>query len=81
MRSNPAHQFFFYFLAQKYFTIQFKFLDILPSLDSLEVLIRVIICNFNMALRKKITKIFTYRRGDVCLPCPNCVDIAYVQTG
>ena len=34
-----------------------------------------------MAWRKNFTEIFTYLRGDLCPPCPNGVDIAYVQTG
>ena len=51
----------FYFPTRKYFTIQFKFLDFLTSLDRFEVLIRVIISEFYMARRKNFTKIFTYR--------------------
>ena len=35
-----------------------------------------------MAWRKNFTKIFTYWRGGrLSTPCPDGVDIAYVQTG
>ena len=76
MRSNPAHRLSF-FPTPKYFTILFKFLDLLWSLDWFKVRFRVIISEFYMAWRKKFTKIFTY----VCPPCPDGVDIAYVKTG
>ena len=62
MRSNPAHHLFFYFSTRKYFTMLFKILDFLRSLDRFKVLIRVIISGFFIAWRKNITKIFTYCR-------------------
>ena len=49
MRSNPAT--LFYFQTQKYFTILFKFLEFLRSLDRFKVFIRVIISEFYMAWR------------------------------
>ena len=55
----PTH---FYFLTRKYFTILFQFLELLRSLDRFKVLIRVIISEFSMTLRKNFTKI-SARRG------------------
>ena len=81
MRSNPTHHLFFYFPIRKYFTMQFKFFEFLRSLDRFKVLIRVIISEFYTAWRKTLTKICTYRRGNVCPPCPDGVDIAHVHTG
>ena len=46
-----------------------------------KVVIRVIISEFYMTWRKNFIKILTYRRGDVCSPCPYGIEIAYVQTG
>ena len=45
------------------------------------IMIYVIISEFDMAWRRNFTKIFISRRGDVCLPCPDGVEIAYVQSG
>ena len=53
----------FYFSTQNYFTISLKFLDFLRSLDRFKVLITVIISEFYMACREKLTKIFIYLRG------------------
>ena len=53
----------FYFPTPKYFTILFKFVDFLRSLDRFKVLIRIISSEFYMAKRKKFTKILIYRRG------------------
>ena len=49
---------FFYFPTRKYFTIWFKFLDLLRSLDRFKVLIRVIISEFYIPWRKKSVKIY-----------------------
>ena len=71
MRSNPVRT-FFYFLNWKYFTILFKILDLLRSLDRFKVLLRVILNEISMAWRENFTKIFTYRREerDVGPPMP-----------
>ena len=53
----------FYFSTQNYFTISFKFLDFLRLLDQFELLIRVIISEFYMAWREKLTKIFYWFTG------------------
>ena len=53
----------FYFSSRKYFSILFKFLDFLRSLDQLKVLVRVIISDFYMARIEKFTKILISRRG------------------
>ena len=51
------------FSTRKYFTILFKILDFLRSLDRFKVHIRAIISEFYMAWRNNFTKIFTYGRG------------------
>jgi len=53
-------------LNAQIFTILFKFLDFLGSLDRFKVLIKVIISDFYTARRKNFTKTLTSRRGDVC---------------
>ena len=65
MRSNPGHQLSFIFQLefQFFFTILFKFLDFLRSPDRFEVLITVIISEFYMAWREKLTKIFYWFTG------------------
>ena len=81
MHSNPAHELFFYFRTRKYFIMLFKFLDFLRSLDRFKVL-KVIISDYYLVWRKKFNEMFTsHRGGRLSTPCPDGVDIAYVQTG
>ena len=80
-RSNPVHKLFFYFPTRKYFTILFRFLDFLRSLDRLKVLIRVFISEFYMTWRKNSLKYLPIGGGTFVPPCRDGVDIAYVQTG
>ena len=61
MRSIPVLTSFF--STRKYFTILFKILDFLRSLNRFKVLIRLIKSEFYMAWRKNFTKLFTYLRG------------------
>ena len=78
MRSNITLYLFFYFPTRKYFTFYFKFLHYLRSVDRFKVLIWFIISEFYMALRRKFTKIVTFRRGGrSSTPCLDGVDFAH----
>ena len=65
MRSNPALN-SFYFPTRKYFTILFKFLDFLRSLDRFTVLIKFLICEFYMTWKKISLKYLLIGGVDVC---------------
>ena len=72
---------FFYFPIQKYFTILFKILEFLRSLDRFTVHTRVLLVSFIWLGEKNSLKYLLIGGGTFVPPCPDGVDIAYVQTG
>ena len=61
---------FFYFPIQKYFTILFKILEFLRSLDRLKVHIRVLLVSFIWLGETNSLKYLLIGGGDVCPPMP-----------
>ena len=76
MRSNPVHHLFFIFPLENILLFNLNFST---SYDRFKVLMRITISGFYMTWRKKFTKIFTYRWGDLCPPMSKLVKNIFFQ--
>ena len=81
MRSNPAHGFFFIFQLQNILLFNLNFSTSYGRSTDFKSLLGLLLVSFIWLGEKFHYNIYLSAGGRLSLPCPDGVDIAYVQTG